>query len=153
MIVMDKRVLTEITTMCMVYQKNKILVQNRVDPKWPGICFPGGHVENGESFTESVIREVLEETGLTIRSPILCGIKQWQNDDLSRYIVLFYKTDDFDGQIISSDEGECLWIDKDKLNNYKLAKDFEDMYKIFENDSLSEFFYRKKQGDWIKEFY
>ena len=67
--------------------------------------------------------------------------------------VLFYKTDDFDGQIISSDEGECLWIDKDKLNNYKLAKDFEDMYKIFENDSLSEFFYRKKQGDWIKEFY
>ena len=66
------------TNLCMVYDDaGNILVQNRQDPDWPGICFPGGHVEPGESFAESVIREVWEETGLTIGHPILCGTKQF----------------------------------------------------------------------------
>lgn len=43
----------------MVYDDaGHILVQDRKDPDWPGLCFPGGHVEPGESFVEAVIREV-----------------------------------------------------------------------------------------------
>ena len=62
------------TNMCMVYdEKGNVLVQNRVDPEWGGITFPGGHVEKGESFTDSVIREIREETGLTIRPPGSAG--------------------------------------------------------------------------------
>lgn len=58
---------TILTNMCMVYDDNgNVLVQDRVDPNWPGITFPGGHVEHGESFVASVIREVKEETGLDI---------------------------------------------------------------------------------------
>ena len=50
------------TNMCMVYdEKGNVLVQNRVDPEWGGITFPGGHVEKGESFTDSVIREIRED--------------------------------------------------------------------------------------------
>ena len=44
--------------------------------RWSGYAFPGGHVENGESFAESVIREIYEETGLTIQNPQLVGIKK-----------------------------------------------------------------------------
>ena len=44
--------------------------------RWSGYAFPGGHVENGEAFTESVIREIYEETGLTIKNPQLVGIKK-----------------------------------------------------------------------------
>ena len=44
-------------------------------------------MEKGESFTDAVIREVFEETGLRISSPVLCGIKDWSNDDGSRYMV------------------------------------------------------------------
>ena len=67
-----------LTNMCMIYDdKGKIVVQNRVDPEWSGVTFPGGHVELGESFTQSVIREVYEETGLTISQPKICGIKQF----------------------------------------------------------------------------
>ena len=43
--------------MCMVYDGNRILVQDRMNPNWPGITFPGGHIEPKESFVESVIRE------------------------------------------------------------------------------------------------
>ena len=52
-----------LTNMCMVYDGDKILVQDRVNKNWPGLTFPGGHVEEGESFTESVIREVYDYSG------------------------------------------------------------------------------------------
>ena len=49
------------TNMCMVRHGDRVLVQDRKNPDWPGITFPGGHVEPGESFTEAVIREVWED--------------------------------------------------------------------------------------------
>ena len=60
-----------LTNMCMICHENKVLVQDRKDPDWPGITFPGGHVEKGESFADAVIREVYEETGLKIKAPQL----------------------------------------------------------------------------------
>ena len=137
------------TNLCMVYDNaGNILVQNRNDPDWPGLCFPGGHVEPGESFVESVIRETYEETGLTIENPILCGTKQFQTRDGARYVVLFYKTNRFSGELKSSDEGEVFWIPRSTLTDYTLAEDFEDMVRVFESDELSEFYYYKQDGNW-----
>jgi len=137
-----------LTNMCMVYKDGKVLVQDRLDPKWKGVTFPGGHVEKNESFTDAVIREVWEETGLTISSPQLCGIKSWPREDGSRYIVLFYKTDQFTGKLTSSSEGEVFWTDMDTLTELPLARDMEDMLKIFLDDSLSEFYYYQDNGTW-----
>lgn len=137
------------TNMCMVYDhEGNILVQDRKKPDWQGLCFPGGHVEPGESFVESVIREVYEETGLTIEKPRLCGTKQFQNRKGDRYVVLFYKTDRFSGELKSSDEGEVFWIPRHTLENYTLVDDFMDMVKVFEDEDVSEFYYYKEQGDW-----
>ena len=99
-----------LTNMCMIYDGERVLVQDRRDEDWGGITFPGGHVEKGESFTDAVIRDIYEETGLSITAPQLCGIKDWQEDG-SRYIVLFYKTDRFSGDLQSSEEGEVFWVD------------------------------------------
>ncbi|NLM05826.1 MAG: 8-oxo-dGTP diphosphatase [Tissierellia bacterium] len=148
---MERRELVELTNMCMVYDGNKVLVQNRVSENWAGITFPGGHVEKFESFTDSVIREVFEETGLTIESPQLCGIKNWSNDDGSRYIVLFYKTDKFTGELKSSDEGEVSWVDLDDFHKFNLSNDMKDMLKVFLDDNLSEFYYYKEFGKWVYE--
>ncbi|WP_195187590.1 8-oxo-dGTP diphosphatase, partial [Streptococcus salivarius] len=109
--------------------------------------FPGGHVEAGESFTEAVIREVKEETGLRIASPRICGMKDWVEDGI-RYVVLFYKTEKFDGELISSEEGEVWWEDLKELPNLDLSLDMEDMLRIFLEEDLSEFFYYQDGEDW-----
>ena len=137
------------TNLCMVYHDaGNILVEDRLDPSWPGLCFPGGHVEPGEPFVESVIREVWEETGLTIENPILCGTKQFQTEKGERYVVFFYKTNRFSGELKSSDEGKVFWIPRNTLDQYTLCDDFLDMVKVFESDHLSEFFYYTENGDW-----
>lgn len=137
------------TNLCLIYDdQGNILVQNRRDPSWPGICFPGGHVEPGESFVEAVIREVYEETGLKIENPILCGTKQFQTKDNARYVVLFYKTNRFSGTLRSSEEGEMLWVKRGELRDYPLVPDFEAMLQVMDSDSLSEFYYYKEDGDW-----
>ena len=137
------------TNLCMVYDNaGNILVQDRRDPDWPGLCFPGGHVEPGESFVESVIREVWEETGLTIESPKLCGTKQFQTRKGERYVVFFYKTNLFSGELKSSEEGDVFWISRTDLHNYTLCDDFPEMVRVFEEDDLSEFYYYTENGDW-----
>jgi len=139
------------TNMCMIYKDDYVLVQNRRNPNWPGVTFPGGHVEQGESFVESVKREVFEETGLIIENPILCGIKQFQTLQDERYVVLLFKTNQFEGNLKDSEEGEVFWIKKEDLKEYKLAHDFLDMFSVFESDNLSEFYYYKEQNNWKKK--
>ena len=138
-----------LTNLCMVYDDaGKILVQNRKDPNWSGICFPGGHIEPNESFVESVIREVWEETGLTIENPILCGTKQFPTRNGERYVVFFYKANRYHGELTSSEEGEVFWIPRTDLPKYRMVDDFLDMVKVMEEDDLSEFYYYKEDGNW-----
>ena len=66
-----------LTNMCMIYDGDKVLVQQKVDDDYSGITFPGGHVEKGESFTDAVIREVFEETGIRIKNIRYFGSQPW----------------------------------------------------------------------------
>lgn len=137
-----------LTNMCMVCDGDKVLVQDRKNPNWPGITFPGGHVEPDESFVRSVIREVKEETGLDIAAPQLCGVKQFTHRRGEyRYIVLFYKTDTFSGTLRASYEGEVFWIDRRDLHRYPLADGFDQMLEVFLRDNLSEN-YHWFDGEW-----
>lgn len=145
---MSRQIPVTLTNMCMVCDGDKVLVQDRVDPDWPGITFPGGHVESGESFCASVIREVYEETGLTIESPRLCGIKEWENTDGSRYVVLLYRTDKFSGELKSSDEGAVYWTSLSTLSTLRLTEHFDKVLEVYLRDDLSEFYYKRTDTDW-----
>ena len=134
-----------------VIKDNKVLLARHTYGSGKGLYIvPGGYVEFGEMPQDAVKREVFEETGLTITSPKLCGTKDWVNDDGSRYMVLFYKTDKFSGEIRSSVEGEVFWIPLEEmlLLENRLSLDMKDMVKVFVEDSLSEFFYYKENGEW-----
>ena len=145
---MSKIEKVEFTNMCMVYNGNQVVVIDGQKKDWAGVTFPGGHVELGESFTDAVIREIHEETGLKISSPQLCGIKDWYENDC-RYVVLFYKTSNFEGELVSSDEGKVWWEDVDNLPNLNLSLDMKDMLRVFMEDDLSEFFYYQSGNKWL----
>lgn len=137
----------ELTNLCLIHKNGKYLLQNRVDKDWHGYALPGGHIEPGESFTESVKREIMEETGLTIESPRLCGIKQFPKGDL-RYIVLLYETDSFSGVLRSSEEGEMRWVDKDELQNLPTVSDLRELIDMMLDPKKSEFQYVIENGEW-----
>ena len=137
------------TVLCMVSDGNgNILVEDRLDPDWLGICLPGGHVEPGESFTAAAIRETFEETGLVMEDPRLCGVKQFQTNDDARYVVFFFKASRYHGTLRSSSEGEVFWISRDSLTGHRLVPDLEEMLKVFESPDLNEFYYYKDGNDW-----
>ena len=100
----------ELTVLCLIQDGDRILLQNRVKKDWKGYTLPGGHVEPGESFVDAVKREMKEETGLDIINSKLAGIKQFPIED-GRYIVLLFKTEQFSGELVSSEEGQMEWID------------------------------------------
>ena len=143
----DRTERVELTTLCLLSRGDEILLQNRVKTDWRGYCFPGGHVEPGESVVSSVIREMKEETGLTVHAPKLCGIKQFPIDG-GRYLVFFFKASSFEGQLCSSEEGNVEWIRRCDLPNMNTVTDFMQMLRIFDDDSLTEFHYIVDGEDW-----
>ena len=96
--------------MSMVYDKEgNVVALDKVGKNYSGTTFPGGHVEPGETFKESVIREIYEETGLMIQNPRLTGIYHWMTGDI-RNVGFLYKTSEYEGKLISSEEGKVYWI-------------------------------------------
>lgn len=141
----------ELTNMCMICDgRGNVLVQDKKNhPTWHGWNFPGGHVEMGEYVTPSVIREMQEETGLTIQAPRLCGIKEFHRmKDGKRYIVFLYIAVKFSGELKSSSEGEIFWYPLSELSSSdKLIDGFGEMLQVFTNDRISEIYYDRQSDD------
>ena len=127
-----------LTNMCMVKNKDQVLVLDRNDPVWPGLTFPGGHVEAHESFHDSVVREVKEETGLTISHPQLVGVKQFYDHNDERYLVFFYIAEQFSGTVKESDEGKLTWMSAKELKKQKLAYNIDHDLPVFFEQTISE---------------
>ena len=135
---MSRKENVTLTNMCMVKNKDQVLVLDRNDPVWPGLTFPGGHVEAHESFHDSVVREVKEETGLTISHPQLVGVKQFYDHNDERYLVFFYIAEQFSGTVKESDEGKLTWMSAKELKKQKLAYNFDHDLPVFFEQTISE---------------
>ena len=106
----------KMTTLCYIEQEGKYLMLHRVKKhhdinagKWIGV---GGHVENGETPEECLLREVKEETGLVLTAYRLRGLVTFLSDACEPELMCVFTADAFDGEMIECDEGELAWVEK-----------------------------------------
>ena len=107
------------TTLCYIEKDGNYLMLHRVKKendlnhdKWIGV---GGKFEENESPEDCLLREVREETGLTLTKFRLCGVITFLSDEWEgEYMYLFHATD-YTGEIIECEEGVLEWVEKDKV--------------------------------------
>jgi 8-oxo-dGTP diphosphatase len=99
----------------MVYRNKK---PNDIhEGKWNGL---GGKFENGETPEECVIREILEESGLSIQNPKLCGLLMFAKFKGNDWYVFVFTANNFSGELIDSPEGRLEWIPDEKILSLNL---------------------------------
>ena len=142
---------TELCNMCMITDaQGRVLVQERL-PKpsnpWSGLTFPGGHVEPGETVVASMIREVQEETGVTVSNLQNCGYIQWYNPiKKSQYFVFLFKTSTFSGELKGSAEGNVKRMTLDEMLSGKLALNMTKYLAVFQNETIPQAYGISGQG-------
>lgn len=113
-----------LTTLCYIEKDDAYLMLHRIKKendinkdKWIGI---GGHFEAGESPEECLLREVKEETGLTLQSFRFRGLVTFVTlQGIAEYMCLF-TADDFSGELTVCDEGELVWVKKEQIKELNL---------------------------------
>lgn len=143
------------TTLCYIEQDGKYLMLHRIKKeidvnkdKWIGV---GGHFEQDESPEECLLREVKEETGLTLLSWKFRGIITFVCNGWNTEYMCLYTADNFEGELIECEEGELVWIPKEEVFQLNLwegdkiffrlleeRKDFFSMKLVYEGDILKE---------------
>ena len=133
--------ITEVVVMnvVMVYDMNtdSVLLQNRTR-KWKGGCFPGGHLENGETVMNSAVREVKEETGLDVTDLVPCGFVHWNKSGGRHELIFCYRTSHFSGTLTQCDEGVNYWVKRTDLVSEPLAGWFRQQLPVFFGRSFAE---------------
>ena len=137
----------ELCVLCLLSDGDRLLLQHRVKRDWAGWTLPGGHVEPGESFVDAVVREMREETGLTVLRPRLAGVKQFPIEG-GRYVVLLFAAEQYEGTLRSSEEGEMAWVRRDALAALPTVDDFDALLAVISSPELSEFQYVIDGDEW-----
>jgi len=121
----------DLVNMIMIYNRetDEVVVQQRIK-RWPGWAFPGGHLESGESLYACAVREVFEETGLTVSNLKLNGMVHWcEKETDTRYICFMYKTTDFSPVLTTqNDEGIYFWMNVEELLASPIEKFSHEVY-------------------------
>ena len=126
------------TSLCYIEKDGKYLMLHRISKKndenagkWIGI---GGKFEAGESPEDCAVREVLEETGLTLKSLSYRGIITFVSDEYPTEYMHLFHSDSFDGKIKECDEGALEWIDKKKLYELTLWEGDKIFLELLDSD-------------------
>ena len=144
---------SQLTTLCYIEKDGKYLMMHRVKKKndinkdkWIGV---GGHFEYGESPEECLLREVKEETGLTLLDYKARGIITFiYGENVVEYMHLF-TSDSFEGDLIECDEGELVWVPVSEVQNLPIWEGDKVFFKLLEE--RDDFFLLKLRYNEIDE--
>lgn len=144
-----------LTTLCYIERDDAYLMMHRVKKerdinrdKWIGV---GGHFEEGESPGECLLREVMEETGLTLTDYRLRGVITFMTDTYPAEYMFLYTAEGFTGIMHACNEGELEWVPKVKVEQlpiwegdrifFRLLEERQDFFSLklrYEGDTLAE---------------
>ena len=117
---------SQLTTLCYIEKNSAYLMLHRVTKKndinhdkWIGV---GGHFEFKESPEDCLLREVKEETGLTLKNFKFRGIVTFVSDEEPAEYMCLYTSDDFEGNLTECDEGKLEWIPFEKIESLSFGK-------------------------------
>jgi 8-oxo-dGTP diphosphatase len=130
---MSIEVIHKFWTVVMIKRDDQVLLLNRQHDHFKGYIPPGGKVVFPESFIESAIRDVKEETGLDVSNLIFKGISEYVNPKANkRYIMLNYLTEDFTGDLLQNPlEGELVWVNIEEAKNLPMQDDIRNRFRLF----------------------
>ena len=128
-----------LTTLCYIEKDGSYLMLHRVKKqvdvnkdKWIGI---GGHFEEGESPEECLLREVKEETGLTLTGFSFRGIVTFSAVGWQTEYMCLYTADRFEGTLADCDEGTLEWVRKENLMSLNLWEGDKIFFKLLLEDA------------------
>lgn len=128
-----------LTTLCYIEKDERYLMLHRVKKvndqnhdKWIGV---GGKFEEGEAPEECLLREVKEETGLTLTSYSFRGIVSFISDEWENEYMHLFTATEYEGEITDCDEGELVWIPKAELGKLKLWEGDKIFFRMLEEDN------------------
>ncbi len=144
-----------LTTLCYIERDGAYLMMHRVKKeqdinkdKWIGV---GGHFEEGESPEECLLREVAEETGLTLTEYRLRGVITFMTDTYPAEYMFLYTAEGFSGIMHACEEGDLEWVPKAKVEQlpiwegdkifFRLLEERRDFFSLklrYEKDTLAE---------------
>ena len=144
-----------LTTLCYIERDDAYLMMHRGKKerdinrdKWIGV---GGHFEEGESPEECLLREVMEETGLTLTDYRLRGVITFMTDTYPAEYMFLYTAEGFTGIMHACNEGELEWVPKVKVEQlpiwegdrifFRLLEERQDFFSLklrYEGDTLAE---------------
>lgn len=143
----------KLMNMTMVYdrQTNRVLVlDKRKRYGWEGLTFCGGKVNEGESFYDSAIRELYEESGLMATDLVLVGHVQWIVDG-QREVGVLYQTENYTGQVQASEEGDLSWMTLDELEEAEgKSASMAEILRVYRDPQVSEVIFHYVEGSCIR---
>lgn len=146
---------TPMTTLCYVETEDSYLMLHRVSKKndvnkdkWIGI---GGHFEEGESPEECILREALEETGLTLTSWRFRGIVTFTQEGYGTEYMCLYTADGYTGELKTCDEGVLEWVRKDEVLKRNLWEGDRIFLKLLRENAPFFSLKLSYQGDCLRE--
>lgn len=144
-----------LTTLCYIEDNANYLMMHRVKKKqdvnkdkWVGV---GGHFEESEAPEDCLLREVKEETGLTLTSWRLRGIVTFLSDQWENEYMFLYTADEYHGQLIQCEEGILEWIPKNQVYSLPIWEGDKLFFKLLEENHPFFSLKLSYQGDTLLE--
>lgn len=124
----------KLTTLCYIEKDDKYLMLHRLKKendlnhdKWVGV---GGKFEPDETPEECMLREVREETGLTLTKYRFRAILTFLSDEWETEYIHLYTASEFTGMLLECDEGNLGWIPKSEIDKLKLWEGDKIFFKL-----------------------